>query len=68
VAGPLGTEVHSRLMEQAADRLVEGGYLLMEGGEHQVAVLAESAGELGYSRTEIIEDFNSLPRIVKMGK
>jgi release factor glutamine methyltransferase len=68
VAGPLGTEVHRRLMEQAAERLVEGGWLLMEGGEGQMDSLARQSLNLGYRYVETIADLNAMPRIIKMQK
>lgn len=66
VAGPLGTEIHLRLMEEASSWLSRGGWLVMEGGEHQVGALVERAGAQGYSQPRVIHDLNRLPRIIEM--
>jgi release factor glutamine methyltransferase len=68
VAGPVGTEFHDRLIEESPRWLAEGGWLMMEAGEHQVAGLADRARGLGYAQVEEIRDLNGLPRIVKMRK
>lgn len=66
VAGPAGTEVHFRLMQQARGWLAPGGLLLMEGGEDQVEDLAEEATGLGYGGVGVHADLNGRPRIVEM--
>ncbi|OFW55569.1 MAG: protein-(glutamine-N5) methyltransferase, release factor-specific [Candidatus Solincola sediminis] len=66
VSGPSGTEIQLRLMEEAPGWLDEGGWLLIEGGEHQVVELAERAITLGYAHAEVIQDLNAVPRILKM--
>ena len=66
VAGPDGTEVHLRLMQQAPRWLSKGGWLLMEGGEDQMEGLARAAGRLGYADVDIRPDLNGLPRVVEM--
>ena len=66
VAGPLGTEVHRRLMRQAGQWLKPRGRLLMEGGEDQMEVLSGWAGELGYDSVRILHDLNGRPRVIEM--
>jgi len=65
VAGPEGTEVHRRLMEQASFWLAPTGCLLLEGGEDQVGGLAAAAAGLGYGAVKIHPDLNGRPRIVE---
>ncbi|OFW68737.1 MAG: hypothetical protein A2V52_00600 [Actinobacteria bacterium RBG_19FT_COMBO_54_7] len=66
MSGPSGTEIQLRLMEEAPGWLDEVGWLLIEGGEHQVVELAERAITLGYAHAEVIQDLNAVPRILKM--
>ena len=66
VAGPLGTEVHLRLMRQAVRWLSPRGWLLMEGGEGQMEALAEWAGRLGYGAVRVHHDLNDCPRVIEM--
>jgi release factor glutamine methyltransferase len=68
VAGPSGTEVHLRLMQQATRWLAPQGWLLMEGGEDQVHVLAREAAGFGYRAAEVHKDLNGRPRVVEMCK
>jgi release factor glutamine methyltransferase len=67
VAGPTGTEVHLRLMEQAPPWLAPGGRLLMEGAEDQVHRLAREAASFGYVSAEVFPDLNGRPRMVELG-
>jgi len=66
VAGPTGTEVHLRIMEQAARWLAPGGRLILEGGEDQVHGLAHAAAAFGYEAAEVHADLGGRPRIVQM--
>ena len=66
VAGPLGTEVHLRLMRQAGKWLSPRGRLLMEGGEDQMETLAGWAGKLGYGSVRVHHDLNGRPRVIEM--
>jgi release factor glutamine methyltransferase len=66
IAGPEGTEVHRRLMEQALFWLTPSGCMLLEGGEDQVNGLADTAAGLGYERVEVHPDLGGRPRIVEM--
>ncbi|MDI6830954.1 MAG: peptide chain release factor N(5)-glutamine methyltransferase [Actinomycetota bacterium] len=65
VAGPAGTEVHLRLMEQALSWLAPRGCLLMEGGADQVEGLAVRAARMGYVEARTHRDLNGLPRVVE---
>ncbi len=65
VAGPAGTEVHLRLMEQALSWLAPHGCLLMEGGADQVEELAMRAVRMGYAEARTHRDLNGLPRVVE---
>lgn len=64
VAGPSGVEVIARLAAEAVERLVEGGWLLVEVGP---AMLAERAVEqvAGLVRGETLRDLAGLPRMVQ---
>jgi release factor glutamine methyltransferase len=66
VAGPSGTEMHLRLMQQAPRWLAPHGRLLMEGGEDQVHGLAREAARFGYGSAEVHGDLNGRPRIVEL--
>jgi release factor glutamine methyltransferase len=66
VAGEKGTEVIRRLIPQAADRLKDGGWLLMEISpmiEQQVHRLIDAAG--GFLAPQTVRDLAGLPRVVK---
>lgn len=65
VAGPRGTEVHRRLLEEVPGWLSPGGWLLMEGGEDQVHRLAELAANMGYVEVGVHADLNGRPRMVE---
>lgn len=65
VAGPWGTEVHRRLLEEALSWLAPGGWLIMEGGEDQVDELAGVAREMGYAEAMVHEDLNGRPRMIE---
>ncbi|MDY6796692.1 MAG: peptide chain release factor N(5)-glutamine methyltransferase [Actinomycetota bacterium] len=66
VAGPEGTEIHRRLMEQAVGWLAPRGWLILEGGEEQMDTLARWARELGYTGIRVRPDLNSRPRFIEM--
>lgn len=68
VAGPLGVEMHLRLLEEAPAWLAPGGWLLMEGSEDQVGWLARLALEMGYASVEVHPDLNGRPRMVQAGR
>lgn len=64
VAGPSGVEVIARLAEESVDRLVDGGWLLVEVGP---ATLAEKTLDAvpGLVRGETLRDLAGLPRLVQ---
>jgi release factor glutamine methyltransferase len=66
VAGPTGVEIVARLAAAAAERLVPGGWLLMEIGP-AVATAAEQAvaGVPGLIAGPTLRDLAGLPRIVQ---
>jgi release factor glutamine methyltransferase len=66
IAGPTGTEIIERLIPQAAERLLPGGWLIMEVSP----IIASRGVELiaAHSRFEpatITKDLANLPRVVK---
>jgi release factor glutamine methyltransferase len=66
VAGPVGTEVIAALIPQAAQRLIPGGYLLMEISpmlHDAVCGLLEAEGRFQLMPT--IKDLARLPRVVQ---
>jgi release factor glutamine methyltransferase len=69
VAGPRGTEVIERLVPQAAERLENGGWLLLEVSpmiEPAVRDIISQQGEFELAST--IKDLAGLPRIVQARK
>jgi len=65
VAGPTGTEVIERLIDQAADRLEHGGRLIFEISpmiEARTRELLESSGQ--FERIEVTHDLAALARVV----
>lgn len=66
VAGPTGVEVVARLAAEAARRLVDGGWLVVEIGP-AVAAAAEAviAGQDGLVPGPTLKDLAGLPRIVQ---
>jgi release factor glutamine methyltransferase len=66
VAGPRGTEIIERLIGQAADRLVPGGWLLMEiSPQLDAAVRSMLAGDDRYELHPTIKDLAGLPRVIQ---
>lgn len=66
VAGPRGTEIIERLIGQAADRLVPGGWLLMEiSPQLDAAVRSMLAGDERYELHPTIKDLAGLPRVIQ---
>jgi len=65
VAGPVGTEVHKRLLHEAKPFLTRGGILLMEIGQGQAPLLRRQSEEAGgYSPLQIIPDAAGIERVV----
>ncbi len=66
VAGPRGTEVIERLIGQAAERLVPGGWLLMEiSPQLDAAVRDLLAADARYEVGPTAKDLAGLPRVVQ---
>lgn len=66
VAGPTGTEIIERLIPQAAERLLPGGWLILEVSP----MIATRVGELftadgRFEPAAVIKDLAGLPRVVK---
>jgi release factor glutamine methyltransferase len=63
VAGPAGTEVIERLLDQTPGWLAEGGVALVEVGESQAWPLSEMRDEI-----EVLIDQYDRPRFLKLGR
>jgi release factor glutamine methyltransferase len=61
-SGELGLESYSRLLPQAAERLFDGGYLLLEVGIGQSRDVARLVTEQALVMDEIVEDLQGIPR------
>jgi release factor glutamine methyltransferase len=64
-SGPTGTEIHQRIITEAAAFLAKGGTLIMEMGIEQaerVSVMAEKAA--AYARPEILKDLAGIERVI----
>ena len=69
VAGPKGTEVIKRLIDQAAERLESGGWLLVEISPMIEAAVRELlSGHGGYELGPIIKDSSGHARVVQARK
>lgn len=65
VGGPIGTEFHERLLEDARRFLAPGGLLLMEVGQGQAPAVREMAERMGgYQDLRIVEDAAGIGRVV----
>lgn len=65
VAGPRGTEVHERILDQAVPYLAAGGFLVMEIGLGQGDEIADMIQRLpGYELAEVVPDEAGIDRIV----
>jgi len=66
VAGPTGVEIVARLADQAAERLVPGGWLLVEIGPATAAAAeAAIAAVPGLEPRPTLKDMAGLPRVVQ---
>jgi release factor glutamine methyltransferase len=66
VAGPTGVEVIARLAAAAAEKLVPGGWLLVEVGPSTATAAEEVvAGQAALSLEPTLKDIAALPRIVQ---
>ena len=66
VAGPDGTEVQLRLVQEAGRWLAPGGWLMMGGSGDQMETLCEHAAASGYTEINVLKDLNDVPRVVEM--
>jgi release factor glutamine methyltransferase len=65
VAGPCGTELHERLVEQAVPFLRPGGFLIMELGQGQSRVLVDLVkSHHAYRAIETISDDAGIERVL----
>ena len=66
VSGPTGVELVGRLAAEAAEKLVPGGWLLMEIGPSTAAAAEEVvAAQPALSLEPTLKDMAGLPRIVQ---
>jgi len=69
LAGPNGTEVHSRILEEAPAFLKKHGMLIMEMGAGQADILVQMARQAGsYHPPEILKDLAGIDRVIIMKK
>jgi release factor glutamine methyltransferase len=65
VGGPIGTEVHERLLRESRKYLSPGGWVVMEVGQGQAAVVRDMAGAVqGYGTVEVVQDPAGIERVV----
>jgi release factor glutamine methyltransferase len=68
-AGPDGTEVHRRILEEAPAFLKKHGMLIMEMGAGQADMLVQMARQAGsYHPPEILKDLAGIDRVITMKK
>jgi release factor glutamine methyltransferase len=63
VAGPLGTEVIARLLDQTLPWLAENGVALLEVGENQAGTLSEKRNDV-----EVLNDQYGRPRFLRLDR
>ncbi len=69
VSGPLGTEFHRRLLQDALPFLVPQGLLVMEMGQGQAAAVHKLAEDIGgYAPVDLIDDAAGIERVVMARK
>lgn len=65
VSGPLGTECHRRLLQDARSFLVPRGMLIMEIGQGQAGAVRALAQDIGgYAPVVLVEDAAGIERVV----
>jgi release factor glutamine methyltransferase len=65
VAGPTGTEMHERLLEDAVTYLMPGGFLAMELGQGQACGLCAKIKSMSaYDNVEVVPDDAGIDRVV----
>lgn len=66
VAGPQGTEIIERIIAQAAERLLPGGYLLIEFSPTTSAAAREIvAADARFEQVDVLKDLARLPRVLQ---
>jgi len=63
-SGGSGLEIIGRLIAQAAERLVRGGYLLLEVGAGQSGEVVRLVRQEGLAQQEVLSDLRGIPRCV----
>ncbi len=65
VAGPTGTEMHERLLEDAVTYLMPGGFLAMELGQGQASGLCAKIKSMSaYDNVEVVPDDAGIDRVL----
>ncbi len=65
VSGPMGTEFHERLLQDAREFLVPGGLLAMELGQGQEALVKQAMDRIGgYTGLQTIKDEAGIERVL----
>jgi release factor glutamine methyltransferase len=65
IAGPEGTEFHTRLLRDSNEFLVAGGFLVMEIGQGQLPALQRITEQVGgYTSLEAVADAAGIERVV----
>jgi release factor glutamine methyltransferase len=65
IAGPEGTEFHTRLLRDSSEFLVAGGFLVMEIGQGQLPALQRITEQVGgYTSLEAVADAAGIERVV----
>ena len=62
-AGPDGLDIYRRLIPQAFNHLVTGGYLALEIGYGQSPAIADLLATGGFQQIEFVPDLHSIPRV-----
>lgn len=62
-AGVDGLSIYKRLIPQAADSLVAGGYIVLEIGWGQQQALAELLRSSGFEDVDFVPDLQGIPRV-----
>jgi release factor glutamine methyltransferase len=63
-AGPDGLSVLERLVDQAADGLVDGGWLAVEIGHQQGEAVADLFEKAGFREVDVRRDYGDRDRVV----
>ena len=60
----LGIEFYEKIIKQAMDYLLPEGYILFELGINQAELVGNMLVDNNYKPVEIIQDYNSIPRVI----